>query len=127
MNDKGFVEIDSDQIPETDIVFECQHCKKQHSIDPRGAGLVINCTECNALITVPIPEGMHLSDLDADPESADALIIHLRKALTRSEARIRELEDKCEKARAHLGTIAQHRMEVSQTFSTINSVLDIRQ
>ena len=107
LNNKGFVEIDSDQIPETDIVFECQHCKKQHSIDPRGAGLVINCTACDELITVPIPEGMRLSDLDADPESADALILHLRKALTRAEAHVRELEAQREKVRGLLASLAQ--------------------
>ena len=39
-------ELDPDEIPETDIVFECPHCGKSLSIDPRGAGLVIRCTQC---------------------------------------------------------------------------------
>ena len=60
-------ELDPDEIPETDIVFECPHCGKSLSIDPRGAGLVIRCTQCQQPVTVPIPEGMAIEDFDATP------------------------------------------------------------
>ena len=123
-NNQGFVEIDSNQIPESDIVFKCSHCGKQHSIDPRGAGLTITCTACDDLITVPIPEEVRLSDLDADPESADALIIHLRKALNRSEARIRDLEAQREKVRTLLEIIAPHQIEITRALSTIHSAME---
>ena len=49
------VELDLDQVPDTDIVFTCPHCGKSHAIDRRGAGLVlvISCTDCRQPITVP--------------------------------------------------------------------------
>jgi len=47
------VELDLDQVPDTDIVFECPHCGKSHAIDQWGVGLVIPCTDCRQPITVP--------------------------------------------------------------------------
>ena len=55
------VELDPDQIPDTDIVFECPYCGKSHAIDRRGANLVIACTACRRTITVP-----KLSDLQEE-------------------------------------------------------------
>ena len=103
--EKGFVEIDSNQIPPTDIVFRCPHCDRQHSIDPRGAGLTIHCTACNKLVPVPIPPGVDIADFDETVEHADALVMHLRKALHSATTRTRELEAKLDaltKARAEL-------------------------
>ena len=37
-------ELDLEDVPSTDIVFECPHCGKSLSIDPRGAGLVLDVT-----------------------------------------------------------------------------------
>ena len=86
-----FVEIDLDQVPDTDIVFECPYCKKSLSIDRRGAGLVISCTACNQLITVPIPEGMEVAEIDTEDDLKTQVIV-LRRSLARAEARIAELE-----------------------------------
>jgi hypothetical protein len=47
-----------------DIVFECPHCTKSLAIDCRGAGLAIVCPDCGQNITVPIPAGVDLTDLD---------------------------------------------------------------
>lgn len=47
-----------------DIVFDCEHCGKSLVIDVRGAGLKIQCPECKGDISVPIPEGIELSDID---------------------------------------------------------------
>jgi len=47
------VELDHDQIPATDIIFDCPHCGKSLSIDRKGAGLAILCTTCHQRITVP--------------------------------------------------------------------------
>jgi len=115
--EKGFVEIDSDQVPATDIVFACPHCGKQHSIDPRGAGLTINCTACNELITVPIPPEVDIADLDESGERADALIIHLRRALHRAETRARELE-------AKIDALSKARAETSAALTKVVALLD---
>lgn len=36
-----------------DIVFDCPHCNKSLAIDPRGAGLMIVCPDCQRNVTVP--------------------------------------------------------------------------
>lgn len=36
-----------------DIVFECPKCAKSLAIDPRGAGLVIVCPDCQTQVQVP--------------------------------------------------------------------------
>ncbi len=87
-----FEELDRDQIPETDIVFECPYCGKSLSIDQRGAGLVIACTECGQLVTVPIPEGMELSDLDLPPENQEAQLANMRVMLNQTQSRVAALE-----------------------------------
>ena len=88
----GSQELDASEIPETDIVFRCPHCGKSHSIDPRGAGLPIRCTQCQELISVPVPEGMELDDLDAPPEDLAAQLLHTRQMLAKSNARLEALE-----------------------------------
>ena len=85
-------ELDLEDIPSTDIVFECPHCGKSLSIDPRGAGLVIRCTQCGKPVTVPIPEGMSIEDFDATPEELSAQLLNTRKGLARAQRRVAELE-----------------------------------
>ena len=87
------VELEIDEIPPDDITFDCPHCGKNHSIDPRGAGLVINCTECGEPLTVPIPEGLEIEDFDATPEELSAQLFTARKKLHRFESHIAALEE----------------------------------
>lgn len=86
-----FEEVDTDLIPTTDIVFECPYCGKSLSIDQRGAGLVIECTACHQLVTVPIPEGMDITDLDLPPEEQEAQLSNMRVLLSQSQERIATL------------------------------------
>ncbi len=81
------------QISDTDIVFDCPHCGHGLVIDYRGAGLVTNCTECGKPVQVPIPDGMQLVDLDQAPEELEAQVVNFRRALFKSEQRVRELEE----------------------------------
>lgn len=89
-----FVEVDSASLPSTDIVFECPLCGKSLAIDCKGAGLVISCTSCHELITVPIPDGMDISDLDTQDGEKEVQILNLRRGLAKSDARIAELEER---------------------------------
>ncbi|MBL7076951.1 MAG: hypothetical protein ISS31_05735 [Kiritimatiellae bacterium] len=83
---------ETDEIQETDIVFDCPDCGKSLCIDYRGAGLNITCTDCGEEVVVPIPDGMELDDLDSTPQDQEVRIINLRNSLSLSEARVRELE-----------------------------------
>jgi transcription elongation factor Elf1 len=86
----------SDEIKETDIVFDCTNCGKSLAIDYRGAGLTIPCTDCGEVVQVPIPEGMELADIDSSAEEQEIRIMHLRKALASAEAKIEELQSSLE-------------------------------
>ncbi len=85
-------ELDASEIPETDILFECPHCGKSLSIDQRGAGLVIRCTQCGNQVTVPIPEGMEIEDFDATPEELSSQLLYARQTLAKAQSRLRDLE-----------------------------------
>ncbi len=89
----AFEEVDTDQIPETDIVFECPYCGKSLSIDQRGAGLVIECTACQQMVTVPIPDGMELSDIDLPPEERETQLSNMRVVLGQAQRRVAELTE----------------------------------
>ncbi len=94
------LELDQEQVPETDITFECPHCGKSLSIDPRGAGLVISCTLCGQPVTVPIPEGLEIDDFDATPEELSIQLLSARKNLAKAQARITTLEAELDELRA---------------------------
>ena len=81
------------EINDNDIVFDCPHCGHGLVINYRGAGLIINCTECNEPVQVPIPDGMELADLDQEPEELQSQIRNLRRALYKAEEHGRELEN----------------------------------
>lgn len=80
------------KIMPTDIVFDCPHCDHELVIDYRGAGLTVNCTECDKPVQVPIPDGMEVSDLDETPAQLFAQLLQARCTLSKAERRIAELE-----------------------------------
>ncbi len=84
------------EIRDTDIVFDCPHCGHGLVIDYRGAGLVISCVQCGQPVQVPIPEGMHLSDLDQDPDNLRKQLGTIRTALHAAEDRERGLVEELE-------------------------------
>jgi transcription elongation factor Elf1 len=88
------------EIKDTDIVFDCPHCGKSLAIDYRGAGLTIQCTDCERDVVVPIPEGMELNDIDSSDEEQEIRIINLRRALVAAEAQINGLEEEVALLRA---------------------------
>ena len=97
---KDLLEDKSQEIKDTDIVFECPHCGKSLAIDYRAAGLSIPCTDCGKLVVVPIPDGMEISDLDTTAEDQAAIVIHLREALLDCQTRMRLLEAMVEDSKA---------------------------
>ncbi len=94
------MELDREQVPDTDITFECPHCGKSLSIDPRGAGLVIRCTRCGQAVTVPIPEGLEIDDFDATPEELSIQLLSARQNLAKAQAHIAAMEAELDDLRA---------------------------
>ena len=95
----------ADGIRETDIVFDCPHCGKNHVIDYRGAGLPINCSECGKEILVPIPEGMELADLDMDVGEALHQLFVTRRKCQKAELEIQSLRDRLARIQEALGVM----------------------
>ncbi|MFO7937977.1 MAG: hypothetical protein R6V06_10300 [Kiritimatiellia bacterium] len=85
-----------EEIRDTDIVFNCPHCNHGLVIDYRGAGLQINCVECGKPVTVPIPSGMNLDDLDLSTGEVLSQLFQTRRTLLKSEQRIAVLEESVE-------------------------------
>lgn len=93
------------QIQDTDIVFDCPHCGHNLCIDYRGAGLQINCSECDEPVLVPIPDGMKISDLDLDAGELLKQLFATRRLLQRAEARAEALELRLETVAGKVGEL----------------------
>ncbi len=85
-----------EEIHDTDIVFDCPHCNHSLVIDYRGAGLQIECVECKQPVTVPIPAGMIIDDLDLSTGEVMTQLFQTRRMLLKAEQRISTLEESIE-------------------------------
>lgn len=98
---------ETEEICDTDIVFDCPHCGKNLVIDYRGAGLQIPCSGCGEQILVPIPDGMNLSDLDLDPGEILQQLFATRRNYQRAEVEIEQLRAKFRQIQETLGVVQQ--------------------
>ena len=89
-------------IRDTDIVFDCPHCGHNLAIDYRGAGLQVTCVRCGEAVSVPIPEYMHIDDLDVEPGEILKQLFKTRRMLRDAENRIVELEEALDAANARI-------------------------
>lgn len=64
----------ADSIAQEDIIFECPHCGKSLAIEPRGAGMVIVCPDCQARVQVPGTPGDPFADVAASAAEAMQMI-----------------------------------------------------
>lgn len=111
--------IDTTEIKETDIVFECPHCGKSLAIDYRGAGLTIPCTDCGKIVQVPIPEGMQIADIDSTSEQQEVMILNLRKSLFAAEKKIDKLSSEVEELRTKHESVDKIRSESKAQFASV--------
>ncbi len=93
------------EIRDTDIVFDCPSCGKNHVIDYRGAGLPINCSECGKEILVPIPSGMEIGDLDLDVGEALKQLFATRRNFQKAELEVQALRDRLARLQEALGVM----------------------
>lgn len=117
------IELSEDEVPPTDITFECPHCSKSLSIDPRGAGLVILCAQCGQPVTVPIPEGLEIEDFDASPEELSIQLLHARHHIAKQQALIAELELELESLRSFKANSLQIHEKAVETREQIRNLL----
>jgi transcription elongation factor Elf1 len=106
--DMNGVEISDSQaadIRDTDIVFDCPHCGCNLAIDYRGAGLQINCSQCNKSVLVPIPDGMQLTDLDLNPGDILKQLFATRRNFQKAELQIQNLKAKLVTMQEALGAM----------------------
>ncbi|MEG1479918.1 MAG: hypothetical protein RSD41_02815, partial [Kiritimatiellia bacterium] len=82
------------EIMPTDIVFDCPHCGHNLVVDYRAAGLQVPCPSCGSIIQAPIPEGMHLEDLDCDPGELLQQLLQTRRMLVKAESAAQQMGDK---------------------------------
>lgn len=111
--------VDTTEIKETDIIFDCPHCGKSLAIDYRGAGLTIPCTDCGKVVQVPIPDGMQITDIDSTVEQQEAMIMNLRKSLLSAEHRIDKLSTELEELRFRNDSIEKIRAENKHQFASV--------
>ena len=118
----------------TDIVFDCPHCGKSLAIDARGAGLMINCPECQLDVQVP---GVPLSERQPDaaqpaaqpevkPEQAAAPApdpADLSEALQASHTKIERLVASLEEVRERRRYLEKLRSDNMARFDLISKEL----
>ena len=98
---------DSVEIRDTDIVFDCPHCGKNLVIDYRGAGLKIECSECNKPALVPIPQEMEIADLDLDKGEILKQLFATRRNYQKAELAIDKLKARLVQMQEALGVMQQ--------------------
>jgi len=78
----------SGDFQEGDIIFDCPECSKSIAIDPRGAGLMITCPDCQERVQVPFPE----EDEQALDEAlgSETQLDEYENALSVSQEKVRE-------------------------------------
>ncbi len=55
-----------------DLIFKCENCDQELSVNPSGAGTQIECPTCNQTITIPQPEPQTVRSLNPISSSAAA-------------------------------------------------------
>lgn len=107
--------------PLQDIVFDCPHCNKSLSIDPRGAGLMVVCPDCEQQVQVP---GMPLAERNQaaaptpPPGSADCA-----EALAAAQAKIEQLAESLEETRERRRYLEKMRADNMASYELIRKDL----
>jgi uncharacterized Zn finger protein (UPF0148 family) len=111
-----------DEVRSSDVVFDCPHCGHNLCVDFHGAGLILNCTECSKEVQVPIPEGMNVDDLDLTPEQTLSQLFQTRRALTRADKRIAELEEIVASLKERRSVLEKSRMTTLHHYAELSSM-----
>ncbi len=117
----------SDEIRNSDIVFNCPCCEKSLAIDCRGAGLTIACPDCGNKIEVPIPDNMDVTDIDSSDEDKAVRIIHMREVISQSQEQIMELESELKDVAMRRDALETIRTENAIRFDVLQHEVEVIQ
>lgn len=125
-NEKAIEEQGQDvEIMPTDIVFDCPQCGRNLVVDYRAAGLQVPCSNCGAIIEVPIPEGMHLEDLDCDPGELLQQLLQTRRMLVKAESAAQAAGEKVLELNARLADCRKTLLAVRARVETLQEAADL--
>lgn len=118
-------EIDDVEIKPTDIVFDCPNCGHNLCVDYRAAGLPVPCSDCGAIIQVPIPDGMQIDDLDSDPGEMLQKLLQTRRMLVKAEAAAQKAGEKVVELTMQLADCRKTLLAVRARIETLQEAADI--
>ncbi len=118
-------EEDDAEIMPTDIVFDCPECGHQLAVDYRAAGLQVPCSVCGAIIQVPIPDSMHLDDLDSDPGEMLQQLLQTRRMLVKAEAAAQTAGEKVAELTEQLAEYRKTLLAVRARIETLQEAADL--
>ena len=119
-------ETDEDvEIMPTDIVFECPVCGHNLVVDYRAAGLQVPCSSCGSIIQVPIPENMHLEDLDCDAGELLQQLLQTRRMLVKAEAAAQQAGEKVVELTQQVAEYRKTLLAVKGRVETLQEAADL--
>ncbi len=124
MNDEEMLEQDVEIMP-TDIVFDCPNCGHNLVVDYRAAGLQVPCSDCGSIIQVPIPESMHLEDLDCDPGELLQQLLQTRRMLIKAESAAQLAGEKVVELNLQLAECRKSLLAIKARMETLQEAADI--
>ena len=113
------------EIMPTDIVFDCPVCDHNLVVDYRAAGLQVPCSSCGSIIQVPIPENMHLEDLDCDPGELLQQLLQTRRMLVKAEAAAQQAVEKVVELTQQLADYRKTLLAVKGRVETLQEAADL--
>ena len=125
MEDNANLQDNDVEIMPTDIVFDCEHCGHNLVVDYRAAGLQVPCPSCGAIIQAPIPEGMHIEDLDCDPGEILQQLLQTRRMLVKAEAVAQKAGDKVLELSAQLNEYRARFRSIRDRLETLSDAVRI--
>lgn len=116
---------DDVEIMPTDIVFDCPSCGHNLVVDYRAAGLQVPCSECGSIIQVPIPDEMHLEDLDTTPGELMQQLLQTRRMLVKAEAAAQAAGEKVVELTQQLSDYRKTLLAVKARVETLQEAADL--
>lgn len=113
------------EIMPTDIVFDCPNCNHNLVVDYRAAGLQVPCSQCGTIIQVPIPDGMHIEDLDCAPGELLQQLLQTRRMLVKAEAAAQQLGEKIVEMTQQVAEYRKALLAVKARSETMQEAFDL--